>query len=125
MRISDWSSDVCSSDLADWLEDDRTALRLTAIGTRLRTLMDPPGVARFKHYERQARARVQRGIAMSSQGRSVFTDRLNGHILSTLLDITHVPLNHSYCTTGHFNDLITRRVDPPRPDRQTAALGKR
>src|SRR3546814_12038261 len=46
---------------ADWLEDDRTALRLTAIGTRLRTLMDPPGVARFKHYERQARSEERRG----------------------------------------------------------------
>src|SRR3546814_1860808 len=73
--------------------------------------MDPPGVARFKHYERQARARVQRGIAMLSQGRSVITDRLHGHILSTLLDIPHVTLDNSYRKIGNFIDVWTRRVD--------------
>src|SRR3546814_16521932 len=110
MRISDWSSDVCSSDLADWLEDDRTALRLTAIGTRLRTLMDPPGVARFKHYERQARARGQRGIAMLSTGRSVITDRLHSHNLSTLIDNPHVTLYNSYRQIDNFIKLSTKRV---------------
>lgn len=95
----------------DWLEDDRAALRRTALGTRLLTLMDTPDAARVRRYERRARSRVQRGIAQLSQGRVVVTDRLHGHILSTLLSIPHVALDNSYRKIGNFIDAWTGRVD--------------
>lgn len=95
----------------DWLEDDRSALRRTAIGTRLLTLTNPPNAARVRHYERQAHSRLRRGIAQLSQGRVVITDRLHGHILSTLLAIPHVALDNSYRKIGNFIDAWTGRVD--------------
>lgn len=95
----------------DWLEDDRAALCRTALGTRLLTLMDTPDAARVRRYERRARSRVQRGIAQLSQGRVVVTDRLHGHILSTLLGIPHVALDNSYRKIGNFIDAWTGGVD--------------
>lgn len=95
----------------DWLEDDRAALRRTALGTRLLTLMDSPDAARVRRYERRARSRVQRGIVQLSQGRVVVTDRLHGHILSTLLGIPHVALDNSYRKIGNFIDAWTGGVD--------------
>lgn len=95
----------------DWLEDDRGALRRTAIGTRLLTLTNPPNMARVRHYERQALSRLRRGVAQLSQGRVVITDRLHGHILSTLLGIPHVALDNSYRKIGNFIDAWTGRVD--------------
>lgn len=95
----------------DWLEDDRSALRRTAIGTRLLTLTNPPNAARVRHYERQALSRLRRGLAQLSQGRVVITDRLHGHILSTLLAIPHVALDNNYRKIGNFIDAWTGRVD--------------
>jgi pyruvyl transferase EpsO len=95
----------------DWLKDDRNALRRTAIGTRLLSLMDSPDAARARRYERQAWSRVRRGIAQLSQGRVVITDRLHGHILSTLLAIPHVALDNSYRKIGNFIDAWTGRLD--------------
>lgn len=95
----------------DWLKDDRSALRRTAIGTRLLGLMDSADAARVRHYERQAWSRVRRGIAQLSQGRVVITDRLHGHILSTLLAIPHVALDNSYRKIGNFIDAWTGRLD--------------
>lgn len=102
---------VPAAHVGDWLEDDRAALRRTAIGTRLLTLLDSPDTARVRHYERQAWSRVRRGIAQLSQGRVVVTDRLHGHILSTLLAITHVALDNSYRKIGNFIDAWTGGVD--------------
>lgn len=95
----------------DWLEDDRAALRRTALGTRLLTLMDTPEAARARQYGRRARSRVQRGIAQLSRGRVVVTDRLHGHILSTLLGIPHVALDNSYRKIGNFIDAWTGGMD--------------
>lgn len=95
----------------DWLKDDRASLKRAAIGTRLLTLMDPPNAARVKHYERRAQARLRRGVALLSTGRVVVTDRLHGHILSTLLDIPNVALDNSYRKIGNFIDAWTARVD--------------
>src|SRR3546814_4068087 len=48
MRISDWSSDVCSSDL-DIDELDQTRLRMRRLGEAQRTMLDrlSAGVAQF------------------------------------------------------------------------------
>lgn len=91
----------------DWLEDDLRSLRLTAIGSLLLTLGDRPEAARARIYERRAQARLRRGIALLSQGEAVITDRLHGHILSTLLDIPHVVLDNSYRKIRNFVDAWT------------------
>jgi pyruvyl transferase EpsO len=46
--------------------------------------------------ERQAQARVSRGLRLLSRGEVVVTDRLHGHILATLLGIPHVVLDNDY-----------------------------
>lgn len=113
--------------VTDWLEDDRAALRRTAAGTRLLTLLDPPAAARLRAYERRARARLRRGIDLLSQGRAVVTDRLHGHILATLLAIPHVALDNRYRKIGNFIDAWTAGLDILRtaadPDVAAAEAG--
>jgi pyruvyl transferase EpsO len=110
--------------VADWLDDDRAALRRTAAGTRLLSLFDRPAAARLRAYERRARSRLARGIALLSKGRVVVTDRLHGHILSTLLDIPHVALDNRYRKIGNFIDAWTADLDILRTagDREAAAV---
>jgi exopolysaccharide biosynthesis predicted pyruvyltransferase EpsI len=93
--------------VVDWLDDDAGAMRMTAFGSLLLTLADPPEIARVRTYERRARARLRRGIAMLCRGRVVVTDRLHGHIMSTLLGIPHVVLDNSYRKIGNFVDAWT------------------
>ena len=52
--------------------------------------------SRADHYERLARARLDRGLALLSRGRRIVTDRLHAHILASLLDIPHVALDNDY-----------------------------
>ena len=94
----------------DWLEDDTTAMRMNTLGSRLLTLANSPNVARVRTYERRAWTRLRRGAALLSRGRVVVTDRLHGHILSTLLGIPHVVLDNSYRKIGNFVDAWTGRL---------------
>lgn len=64
----------------DWLEDDP----------------DLPVGTSPEAREAQARARVARGLRLLSRGERVVTDRLHGHILSTLLGIPHAVLDNDY-----------------------------
>src|SRR3546814_91116 len=41
MRISDWSSDVCSSDLTDFIDEDESALFLDDLRLSLREIKPP------------------------------------------------------------------------------------
>src|SRR3546814_20389734 len=41
MRISDWSSDVCSSDLSEFLDAQRLRLRVAFVTLRIRVLVEP------------------------------------------------------------------------------------
>src|SRR3546814_10020406 len=54
VRISDWSSDVCSSDLPLAVVDDEAVLRVAILPIRV------PAPRRFHH---QQRARLRRGVA--------------------------------------------------------------
>jgi len=96
---------------ADWLEEGRFALRRAAITSAVVTLMDSPAAARVRRYERLARTRLGRGMKLLSTGRVVVTDRLHGHILSTLLDIPHVALDNNYRKIGNFIDAWTHSLD--------------
>lgn len=44
----------------------------------------------------QAANRVARGLRLLSRGRVLVTDRLHGHILADLLDLSHVALDNEY-----------------------------
>ncbi|WP_182912060.1 polysaccharide pyruvyl transferase family protein [Sphingomonas cavernae] len=97
--------------VADWLAEDRMQIRLVLAASRLLTIADNPRVARVKTYDRLARARLDRGTVMLFSGRAVVTDRLHGHILSTLLDLPHVALDNSYRKLGNFIDAWTGGFD--------------
>jgi exopolysaccharide biosynthesis predicted pyruvyltransferase EpsI len=79
--------------LDDWLRDDR-AFRL--IGRVRRKLQAMFGTSRAALYNWLATARVERGLAMLASGDMVVTDRLHGHILSTLLDRPQITLDNDY-----------------------------
>ena len=94
----------------DWLEESRSAMRLTSAVSRLLTIGSDAAAARLTKYDRLAKARINRGIGMLSSGRVVITDRLHGHIMSTLLGIPHVALDNSYRKIGNFIDCWTHDV---------------
>jgi pyruvyl transferase EpsO len=62
-------------------------------------------------YEPLARERLDRGIELLSRGGKVITDRLHGHILSTLLGIPHVILDNSYGKLSSFYRQWTHDTD--------------
>lgn len=86
----------------DWLKEDRMSIRLTTAAARLMSIGAGADKSLLMKYDRLARARLQRGIAMLSSGRVVVTDRLHGHIMSTLLGIPHVALDNSYGKLQNF-----------------------
>lgn len=85
--------------VADWLGDppgfDEAALRAARTQAALSLTWSRPR-RRALHLTARAEARVARGLALLSSGRTVVTDRLHGHILSTLLGIPHVALDNDY-----------------------------
>ncbi|MBB4154873.1 pyruvyl transferase EpsO [Sphingomonas jinjuensis] len=78
------------AEVVDWLHDD------AAIGG-----------TDFASRQRQADARLQRGLALLSRGRMIVTDRLHGHILALLLDIPHRVLDNRYGKVGAYIDAWT------------------
>jgi pyruvyl transferase EpsO len=87
---------------SDWLTEDKLQMRMTAATSKLMDLGHSPNAARTMKYDRLASTRLKRGIALLSSGRVVVTDRLHGHILSTLLGIPHVALDNSYGKLQNF-----------------------
>src|SRR3546814_16093942 len=66
MRISDWSSDVCSSDLAEWIGGTDCWLLLTSSGSTFRGYSAPlfpagEAAAAFGHSQRKSCSRDRRG----------------------------------------------------------------
>lgn len=90
--------------VADWLEEQRPSV-LERGANRLQDLASG-GLSREareeRRYARLAMARVERGLRLLSQGRTVVTDRLHAHILSTLLDIPHVALDNMYGKIANY-----------------------
>ena len=95
----------------DWLDEDRLAIRTTAAVSRLLSLASHPDKARLAKYDRLAKARLNRGIAMLSSGQVVVTDRLHGHIMSVLLGIPHVALDNNYGKLTNFIDAWTADIE--------------
>jgi len=60
--------------------------------------------------DRLAQRRLDRGLALLGQGAVVITDRLHGHILSTLLGRPHVLLDNRIGKIGNFHATWTKDV---------------
>lgn len=94
-----------SQKVTDWIWDD-PYLRAKSALRSLRSLVagHDPQRRRYDKFRYLAQARVQRGIRLLSQGRTVTTDRLHVHILSTLMDIDHVLWDNRYGKIRRFAD---------------------
>lgn len=100
-----------SFEIDDWLEEERWSIRMTTTVSRLMSIGASADKARLTKYDRLARARLRRGIAMLSSGRVVVTDRLHGHIMSTLLGIPHIALDNSYGKLRNFIHAWTNDIE--------------
>ncbi|QTD55292.1 polysaccharide pyruvyl transferase family protein [Parasphingorhabdus cellanae] len=86
----------------DWLTEDKLQMRMSSATSKLMDFGHSPNAARALKYDRLANTRLKRGVALLSSGRVVVTDRLHGHIMSTLLGIPHVALDNSYGKLQNF-----------------------
>jgi exopolysaccharide biosynthesis predicted pyruvyltransferase EpsI len=100
-----------SFEVDDWLEESRLSIRMASAIARASSLTLSANAARFVKYDRLARTRLQRGINMLSSGRVVVTDRLHGHIMSTLLGIPHVALDNNYGKLQNFIGAWTKDME--------------
>lgn len=98
-----------TGDLAveDWLDESRLLSRATAVLGLASGAARGPDQARLSRYNAVARARLRRGIDLLSRGRAIITDRLHGHILSTLLGRPQALLDNDYGKIARFLDAFT------------------
>src|SRR3546814_3804290 len=89
MRISDWSSDVCSSDLA------------MSRGFRLAVVLDPDGnVAEFSH----ANLWIARdGVAITPEANGTFLDGITKNRVASLLVAAGVPVEQRTVTVADLD----------------------
>lgn len=86
--------------IEDWLGENRLRGRAIALAGLVRG-------GRSGRYAAVAEARVRRGLGQLSAGRAIITDRLHGHILSTLLGRPQALLDNSYGKLGRFLDAFS------------------
>jgi exopolysaccharide biosynthesis predicted pyruvyltransferase EpsI len=92
----------------DWLLESAAARRLMRVRVKVDSFLAASEQGRrLRRYQMLAHLRLQRGLAILSQGRVVVTDRLHAHILSLLLDIPHVALDNSYGKLSAFAEQWT------------------
>lgn len=98
--VEDWLDEPPMRTLTDRVRDrlHPMAVRHGAPRPVLRGLM----AQRLTSMNRQAEARLQRGLRMLAKGERVLTDRLHAHILCTLMGIPHVVLDNSYAKLANF-----------------------
>jgi len=71
----------------------------------------------LRYYNQIAEARLNRGLRLLSRYRRVVSDRLHGHILSTLLGIPHVVIDNNYGKIRSFVDAWSTQWDGVRQGR--------
>lgn len=76
----------------------------TMIRTGMRAASAPLG----KTFDARAKARLQRGVGLLSEGQVVITDRLHGHILCLMMGIPHVLLDNNYGKLRDFYETWTQ-----------------
>jgi exopolysaccharide biosynthesis predicted pyruvyltransferase EpsI len=90
---------LLNASIADWLEEPQKFDKTSKYTAAFKALFNGSwgrDERRFVYYQQLANGRLNRGLKLLSSGRHVITDRLHGHILSTLLDIPHVALDNNY-----------------------------
>jgi len=97
--------------MEDWLDESRLRSRAAALLGLASGAMRGPEQARLSRYDAVARTRLRRGIDQLSRGKVVITDRLHGHILSTLLGLPQALLDNEYGKIGRFLDAFTGGSD--------------
>lgn len=69
------------------------------------TAITKGGIAfREARYRKLAEARLARGVRLLGNAKAVITDRLHGHIISSLMGMPHAVLDNSYGKTSGFMD---------------------
>lgn len=91
----------------DWLNDSRLRNRAAAVAGIVSAAMLGPDQARLSRFNAVAGARLERGLVQLSRGRVIVTDRLHGHILSTLLGRPQALLDNDYGKVARFLDAFT------------------
>ncbi len=91
-----------------------------------------PMALRLQLYDLHSRARLRYGLDMLGAGKIVITDRLHGHILSTLAGIPHVIISDRYGKVQQFystwmtaNDLVRSANGPKQAFAEADALARR
>lgn len=85
--------------VTDWIERERPPFSDRAVPYLIKKF---PSLNQYlisslaAAYRRQATRQLRRGIEILSQGDIIITDRLHGHILSTLMRKKHIVLDNSY-----------------------------
>ncbi|MCU0906483.1 MAG: polysaccharide pyruvyl transferase family protein [Rhodobacteraceae bacterium] len=92
--VVDWLSEASSRTFADRVSEGIVAPLGLAPGSVMQH--------RVRMYERLARARVDRGVRMLAAATVVVTDRLHGHILSSLIGRRHVVLDNMYGKIANY-----------------------
>jgi exopolysaccharide biosynthesis predicted pyruvyltransferase EpsI len=89
-----YAADLPTGHVCDWLDEpaapepkQRPAVLAKVLGGAW---------AASDHFNQIAKQRLARGITRLSSGREVYTDRLHGHILASLLGIPNTALDNSY-----------------------------
>lgn len=95
--------------IADWLEESDFFMKKTVSCIEKLLALYPRRMMKLYRHKRHfyhflAKERLKRGERLLSSGRVVITDRLHGHILSTLLEIPHVVLDNNYGKIRSFRD---------------------
>jgi exopolysaccharide biosynthesis predicted pyruvyltransferase EpsI len=91
----------------DWLQENRSRNRAVAALGIVSGALRGADRARLSRFNAVARARVKRGLDQLSRGGAIVTDRLHGHILSTLLGRPQALLDNDYGKIGRFLDAFT------------------
>jgi exopolysaccharide biosynthesis predicted pyruvyltransferase EpsI len=104
----DYSSFALVSGISgDWLDEPSNYYSYTKAKSALKAIIKGAwnkDRRRVIFYQQLATGRVERGLRLLSSGNRVITDRLHGHILSTLLDIPHIAMDNNYGkVSGYIN----------------------
>jgi len=90
----------------DWPDEPETFRRTSnlkgfvpIIAGALRGGLPGERIARYRH---RAQTRLNRGVVLLSKAKVVITDRLHGHIISTLIGRPHIVLDNSYGKIARF-----------------------
>jgi pyruvyl transferase EpsO len=104
VQLEDWVGDEAKE-----LQAERWQLLRRVVGSDVSDATAMTAFARAN--DALAAARLNRGVALLSKGRAIVTDRLHGHILSTLIGRPHVLIDNSYGKNRAFFETWTADSD--------------